>query len=153
GVRQWRRARLVGMDDLGTRGWNLTVCAAGELFSFRTKFLIDATGRASALACKLGARRLVHDHLIGAARYFAARPSQAMAAGYTLIEAVEDGWWYAAALPGAGMVAVLMTDADVYARGSRSATGFWQDRLNHSRHLRSMLKSSTPLAGTRVVAA
>ena len=153
GVRQWRRARLVGLVDRGTEGWDLTVQCAGTQFSFRTNFLVDATGRASALARRLGARRRVHDRLIGVARYFATHSSKALAAGYTLIEAIAGGWWYAAALPGAGAVAVLMTDADLYAEESRSSTSFWHDQLKQTAHMQTCLASDQPLTAFRVVAA
>ncbi len=76
-----------------------------------------------------------------------------MATGYTMIESIEDGWWYAASLPDAGTVAVLMTDADLYAEGSRASAHYWQDQLDTTTYTKSFVESSIPVTGFRIVAA
>jgi flavin-dependent dehydrogenase len=48
---------------------------------------------------------------------------------FTLIEAVADGWWYTAPLPGQGVVAAFLTDPDLApAPGGRTAEA-WIRRL------------------------
>lgn len=50
------------------------------------------------------------DRLIGAVTFH----ERSETAQWTLIEAVEDGWWYSAPLPGARMVFTYMTDSDLW---------------------------------------
>ena len=74
------------------------------------RVLVDATGRKALLASRLGAQARVADRLIGAVS-FAPRSGIAQR---TVVEAVENGWWYSAPLPGARMVYAYMTDADLW---------------------------------------
>jgi len=71
------------------------------------RYLVDATGRSASVSRKLGAMRREIDDLVGIARWYRKRePFTA-----TLVEAVPEGWWYSAPVPGEGLVACLMTDA------------------------------------------
>jgi flavin-dependent dehydrogenase len=81
--------------------------------------LIDATGRKSSIARKLGCRGQVVDRLIGV---MALLP-RSDAAQWTLIEAVENGWWYSAPIPGDRMVLAYMTDSDLWRKSG------WCDSL------------------------
>ena len=72
--------------------------------------IIDATGRAAAIARRYGARRIELDRQIAWVTYFecdSAAPDDTT----TWIEAVEHGWWYSAIIPSGRMVTVLFTDA------------------------------------------
>lgn len=62
------------------------------------------------LASRLGGKAEVADRLIGAVS-FCENPEIAQ---WTLVEAVENGWWYSVPLPGAGMVFAYMTDSDLW---------------------------------------
>jgi flavin-dependent dehydrogenase len=72
--------------------------------------LVDATGRKAMLAGRLGGKADVADRLIGAVS-ISESPEIAQ---WTLVEAVEDGWWYSVPLPGAGMAFAYMTDSDLW---------------------------------------
>jgi flavin-dependent dehydrogenase len=74
------------------------------------RMLVDATGRKALLASRLGAQAQVTDRLIGAVSF---APSLETVQ-WTVLEAVENGWWYSAPLPGACMVYTYMTDADLW---------------------------------------
>jgi len=153
GVVLWHNARLLCMSDHEKDGWDITVACAETQPSFRTRFMVDATGRAAVFARRQGTRRLTYDRLIGIVGMFARSSSNSTTSSYTLIEAIESGWWYAAALPEAINVAVFMTDADLYADGSRASAHHWRDQLEKSSLMRSFLKSSTSLTELRTVAA
>jgi flavin-dependent dehydrogenase len=71
----------------------------------------------------------------------------------TLVEAVEDGWWYSALLPNGQMVAAFMTDADIYARASKSARYFWNEELQRTKHTKARLYAGVPTPVTKVVSA
>ena len=72
-------------------------------------FIVDATGRASSVARRLGARRVVDDVLVAGVA-FLKNGGRGMEDSFTLIEAVEDGWWYSAPLPDARLVTMFVTD-------------------------------------------
>ena len=74
------------------------------------RMLVDATGRKAMLASRLGGKADVADRLIGAVSF----SENSEIAQWTLVEAVEDGWWYSVPLPGAGMVFAYMTDSDLW---------------------------------------
>jgi flavin-dependent dehydrogenase len=78
--------------------------------TFFGRVLVDATGRKALLASRLGAQADVADRLIGAVTFCKlSEPAQ-----WALIEAVEEGWWYSAPLPGGRMVFAYMTDSDLW---------------------------------------
>ncbi|HKV92133.1 MAG TPA: FAD-dependent oxidoreductase [Candidatus Angelobacter sp.] len=78
--------------------------------TFLGRVLVDATGRKALLASRLGAQADVADRLIGAVAFCKrSEPAQ-----WALIEAVEEGWWYSAPLPGGRMVFAYMTDSDLW---------------------------------------
>jgi flavin-dependent dehydrogenase len=98
------------------------------------RVVIDATGRAGTVARWHGARRRVHDRLICTHAVFG-RGERAAAARRTLVEAVEDGWWYATPVPGGGALAALFGDASTFrARGYRRR-GAWHEALQRTLHV------------------
>jgi flavin-dependent dehydrogenase len=82
--------------------WRLSL-SNGEIIS--TRWLVDATGRVALVTRKLGIKRVVESHLT--AVYAFGHTSKLLQLDRTLIEAVPQGWWYAAALPSAALVAGL----------------------------------------------
>lgn len=93
-------------------GWQADLRAEGRDFEVKTRWIVDATGRPAALARRSGARLHRLDRLVALAAI--AEPAERRGfGGYSLIEAVSIGWWYAARLPGGDAVVALMTDADL----------------------------------------
>jgi flavin-dependent dehydrogenase len=101
-----------------TRGWELP----GDVSA---RFVIDASGRHAAFARSQGAQSRTDDHLTGLVAVFEGGPVQTA----TLVEAVEDGWWYSACLPDDRTVVAFMTDADVVRSGSLHDEQVWLERL------------------------
>ncbi|WP_433375438.1 FAD-dependent monooxygenase [Actinoplanes sp. CA-142083] len=97
-------------------------------------FLIDATGRSSALARMLGVPRRVDSRLVG---MVALLPDPSPAEAASIVEAVADGWWYASRVPGDRLVVALFTDA-------AAARSISVDRWNY-------LLKSTLFVGPRAV--
>jgi flavin-dependent dehydrogenase len=75
----------------------------------RAALVGDATGRASSIARKLGAKRIALDTLTATT---IALPPSGDRQQY-LIEAVEGGWWYCARHPKFGRVGTYFTDNDM----------------------------------------
>lgn len=115
-IAQTRGAALLAPASIQTppiadQGWLLQLQTANGPRPARSRILIDATGRASSLARKLGARRSRQDQLICGWCY----GQDHAQAGDKLshIEATEHGWWYSAALPNNRRVLAFHTDADL----------------------------------------
>jgi flavin-dependent dehydrogenase len=129
--------------------WQIDLAAAGAHRRFRAGFIVDATGRRAAFARKQGARRILFDALIGASAVFPARESTP--AGFTLIEAVENGWWYSAVLPDSRLIVVYMTDGDIYAKTRKDG---WRAQIIRTRHTRLRMDlRDLPFSETRLAAA
>jgi flavin-dependent dehydrogenase len=95
-----------------TNGWTVTMLDPQnnreELFC---EFIVDATGRPCRIARALGIQRARLDLLTGIAACFTLRKFNKP--HYTYIEAVEQGWWYAAPLTGMRLATTFMTDTDL----------------------------------------
>ncbi len=120
-------------------GWRLRL---GDGEETTARALIDATGRRASLARSLGARRERHDRLLGLVGAAPARADDLDAR--TLVEAVPDGWWYTALVPGRSRVVTFMTDSDLVPPGARTPTGF-QAALARAEHIAPLLRSG-PIA-------
>ncbi|MEA2897309.1 MAG: hypothetical protein QOJ84_2924 [Bradyrhizobium sp.] len=114
-----------------------TVIAGSEPAEVSVRFVIDATGRASAFARGQGVSRRKRDRLVGLAATFAdGLPPTALFS--TVIEATADGWWYAARLPHRRMSAVYMTDADGLPGGRERLGEFWSKQLSLTSHIKTI---------------
>ncbi|GKT24578.1 tryptophan 7-halogenase [Acidovorax sp. SUPP3334] len=98
------------------------------------RWLIDATGRVAAQACRLGASRRHYDRLL--AFYQRLRSdTRTDLDGRTWVEAVEDGWWYSVLLPSGERVVAFLGDADLMDRRALlEDCGLWQ-HLQRTTHL------------------
>ena len=103
-------ARITAIRQDTSGAWLLEVAQDQNKRILCARWLVDATGRKAFLARKLGCRANVVDRLIGAV----ALSPRSGDAQWTLIEAVENGWWYSAPLPGARTVFAYMTDSDLW---------------------------------------
>jgi flavin-dependent dehydrogenase len=116
-----RGAELLSPAQLATihrdgDGWQLGIRAESLDLEVKTRWVIDASGRAAALARRQGARLNRFDRLIALAAL--AEPVEKCGfEGFSVVEAGEIGWWYAAHLPSGKAMIALMTDTDL-ARGS-----------------------------------
>lgn len=125
----------------------------------QARYLVDGTGRRSAVAKALGITALeTDDKLFAYAQWFATSAQDDDC--YTRIEAGPHGWWYTNRLPGEqdGMtrrLVVFHTDKDLlHARPAASADGF-QQLLGDSAHIASLLadRAYRPLGTIRGAAA
>ncbi|WP_019071994.1 NAD(P)/FAD-dependent oxidoreductase [Streptomyces hokutonensis] len=84
---------------------------AGGERTVRCRWVIDATGRAAAIAVRCGARRWVRDRL--AALYAHLETDALDTDRRSLVESDEDGWWYTAPQPSGGRLVAYFTDTDL----------------------------------------
>ncbi|MEU3341740.1 FAD-dependent monooxygenase [Streptomyces sp. NPDC006668] len=93
-----------GPADSPGAGGERTVCC---------RWVIDATGRAAAIAVRCGARRWVRDRLT--ALYAHLETDSRDTDRRSLVESDEDGWWYTAPQPSGGRLVAYFTDTDLSA--------------------------------------
>jgi flavin-dependent dehydrogenase len=153
GVHVLRGAQLISIQETAGNGWRVEVGAEGKQLEWESQFVVDATGRASTLARKLGASRSSCDHLIGVVAFFTPDMLDHASSHATLVEAVEEGWWYSALLPDRRMVVAHMTDADIYAQRSKKSHYFWRKELQETQHTKLRLHGWTPASVPQVVSA
>lgn len=148
-------ARLAGTSHTPGRGWQLDIEDDARRARVRTRFVVDATGRASSFAVGCGVERVVLDHMVGVVGYFETKGGDETADRSTLVESVESGWWYSALLPEGRIVAAYMTDADLAARDRARTTLNWHALLAQTTHTRRRIEAhGYRLSGApRVVAA
>jgi flavin-dependent dehydrogenase len=130
-----RAARVVQLEPRNDGvGWRVGT-DAGELHE--AHFLVDATGRAGALARRLGACRERDDDLAAVVAWVdAGTASEAR----TVLEAVPEGWWYTALLPGGERVLAFHGAARDVARLRRDPKK-WAARLGATRWIRDGLEA------------
>ncbi len=131
--------------------WRLYLAGPEGPGSLQAAVVVDATGRTASLARRLKARRRLLDRLVAVAA-----PFEGIAGGdqgYTLVEAAEAGWWYSAPVPGDGLVAMLMTDADLLASDRAAAVASWRVGLDRAAATQARTRGAAPRELPRVVSA
>ncbi|AKT42099.1 NAD(P)/FAD-dependent oxidoreductase [Chondromyces crocatus] len=114
------RARIGDVERAPGGGFALRVVEGEEALTLSCDALIDATGRSSAVARRLGASRSQEDALVAFFVRFRSRGEAMWGAstladrdGRTLIEAERAGWWYSARVPSGERVVAFLTDPDL----------------------------------------
>jgi flavin-dependent dehydrogenase len=135
-------------------GWRVEYLTGRHRETAAAGFLIDCSGRAATLARSQGERRVRHDRLVAVVALL--RPSVGEDCdSTTTIEAVRDGWWYTALLPGGLRVMAYLTDLDLIVRPEARSPEGWLGRLAATEHMRQFLErfDSTIEAGPWLVPA
>jgi flavin-dependent dehydrogenase len=107
--------------------WRIYIDAA----ALSARFIVDATGRASWLARRQGANRLYEDRQIGVAAFLQTE-GEPLHDPYSMIEAVEDGWWYSTRLPNNRLVLLRVMDAERPNRDLLCAQAGWWANLRQT---------------------
>jgi len=105
--------------------WSVRLQSGEEI---ACRWIVDASGRASRLARAFGVTRCRDERLVALYRF---AQSGVPHLNRTLIEAVPEGWWYGACLPGGGAVAALY----VRPPDARSMAAQWHQACHKTRYL------------------
>jgi flavin-dependent dehydrogenase len=89
------------------------------------RFVIDATGRTAAIARAAGARVVADDHLTAFVCWLESREDDDPR---TVVEKVDEGWWYTAALDGGTRVAAFLSE-------TRCEPARWHEYLTRTRYV------------------
>jgi flavin-dependent dehydrogenase len=103
----------------------------------RARWIVDATGRRAAIVRRLGVKRRRDARLV--ALYGIGHACSDFRLNRTVVEAVPEGWWYAARLPSGAPIAGFHTDAREAARLTADPNA-WNRALASTQHLRVMLQ-------------
>jgi flavin-dependent dehydrogenase len=150
GARLLKGVRVAACAPALEGGWCLTLGGGAPVGAMTAKAVVDATGRRAGLARSLGAGRRVRDRLVGAAVQYR---GGSVHGGYTLVEAVRDGWWYSAPLPPDKLIVMLMTDADLCRSGRYADPAAWDKALAQARHTHRRVAGLQPRWRPRVASA
>lgn len=142
GAEVHRGARMVSSAQDASGEWDIEIGSVAGPRHYRTRFVIDASGRAASFARKQGSRRAAFDRLVGVAAFLCPSAPQPPDSR-TLVEAVEHGWWYSARLPNSQLVVAYMTDADLYGKRGRDPATYWREQLQQARHTHARAKDSS----------
>lgn len=153
GARVYRSSRLLSCARNNASDWQIEIASDERRRSLRSKFLVDATGRASWIAGKQGASRITYDRLVGVTFFCSPRSPKSVTDNSTLIEAIEEGWWYSALLPDSRLVLAYMTDADLYSRAQKHSSNYWQQQLQITTHTKSRAKNYDLTSGPYIMPA
>jgi flavin-dependent dehydrogenase len=116
------------------------------------RYFVDASGRGAPAGAGLDGRRwLALDRQVA----IVSRLRGARELGWELLlEAVEDGYWYAVPQPDGVMVVALVTDADLALEGGRAAlSDRFTAALGRTRHISGRCAGLMPEASPRIVRA
>lgn len=158
GAELWTRCKFVervGEDGDGV-ALELRVGHGGERVRVRASFVIDATGRRSRYARRCGARPRQLDQLVVSTGFFELPGDElARLSRLTMLEAVEEGWWYLARLPRRRVAAALATSPKIHRRRRFDRPRAWLDALATTRHVLPALLAAeaSPVAGSLAVCA
>ncbi len=131
---------LLESELIGEQGYRLcTSPNAASPHVIETRFVVDATGRNSMFAKRFGSRQLELDSLTFLYGFFESE-NAASTTRLTLLEAVENGWWYAAGLPRNRLAVAFATDRVHIKEDFLGEAGRWLSRALSTRHLTKRLE-------------
>lgn len=140
-VREDTELQLLRARETSRSGLHDIACRDGvRTHALTCRWLVDAGGRSSSLARRLGAVRTRLDRLVAfSMRLRAERPTDRDSR--TWVEAQEHGWWYSALLPCGERLVCFLTDADLVDRRILlRQQGMWSALLS-TQHLSALCKS------------
>ncbi len=102
-------------------GWIMHLVGGGHV---NARFAIDCSGRAAVVARGMGLRRRA-DRLVAAYTFLRQTRRAVAPTPATMIEAVENGWWYATLLPDLRLSLAFFSDPDRLPRGITRDSRTW----------------------------
>lgn len=125
-------------------GWQVQIDRDGGTDHATAAFIVDATGRAATFSRQQGAKIHAHDRQVAVATFWDCA-AEAGANTRSLIETVENGWWYCAPIGATRRMCMFVTDDDLLPRGrERDVRGWWRDQLARAVHMPRGLREIAP---------
>ncbi|MBL8149913.1 MAG: tryptophan 7-halogenase [Blastocatellia bacterium] len=121
-----------------------------ETIKLSAHFVIDATGQSANLAKGLGAKKQLLDQLVCMIGFFELSECGDFTQ-QTLLEAVEDGWWYVAKLPNRRVVAAFATDREVIKQTTILEKEAWLNYLKKTTYIGEQLTECSFIEDSLIV--
>ncbi|MEQ8397796.1 glycine oxidase maturase GoxB [Thalassobaculum sp.] len=112
-------------------GW---VLRTGDGQELDAGFLVDATGRSAFVGRRMTTMHR-RDQLVAAVAFLQQVETDVDPTPATVIEAVQDGWWYASLLANGSLAVNYYTDPDLLARGLTRDVEAWKRLIAESRYI------------------
>jgi len=137
------RVAVAGADHAG-EAWRLELDDGSAV---NARYLLDGSGRSAVIGRRLSELRRT-DQLMAAWSVFDQTADDVEPTRATLIEAVEDGWWYAALLPDGRLMVAWFTDPDLAPLGLTRDLATWRDKITEPPQIGHWIKDAgfTPAA-------
>ena len=145
-------SRFAGRHRACRRGHGLSLRGrgSGASVTVTARFVIDATGSGAAFARTMGAVRATGDRLTVVCGFFDGAAAGSLSRA-TLLEAEQDGWWYAAAIPNDQVIVAFATDAGTVRQAGLARPEAWLARCRATRHVAGLLDGCRFLAGSLTI--
>jgi len=144
-----RHTRVLDCNRNTSGTWEARIDRHGTRSEVCARFLIDASGRGVKAALRGLPCSTVMDGLIGVVIF----SGEISTPSYTLIEAVDEGWFYSSGLSDGRFVVVYFTDADIYARHRNDRHSYVTAQLEKAPETRDRVGSAPVSGRPRVVSA
>lgn len=124
--------------------WQVDINCDGAMDQITACFVVDATGRPATFARGQAARINTRDRQVAIAAFWD-RADPADSNTRSLVETVENGWWYCAPIGVNRIMCMLVTDDDLLPRGSaRDLRTWWLDQLGRALHVPDKVTDISP---------
>ncbi len=133
GARVWRNRQVVACETRRS-GAKVTIAGGGDKDRRETlscRLVVDATGARARVARSLGAHVVHDDAMICLSAVVPMEPATPVNS-LTRLEAVAEGWWYAARLPGQRLMLALTTDAGALRASGLDDPAAWLEALRRT---------------------
>ena len=145
--------RVTHFERVG-RNWRLSLVGPNGSTIVDAEWLMDCTGRRSWVARREKIKRRAYDSLTAFVMLFTENHENTGSDRdtLTLVESVEEGWWYTARIPNSRRVVVYLTDIGTRsARIARRNEGY-PALLSETLHIRRRLEGYSCLEGAPLIA-
>ncbi len=140
GIRFQTHTRFIDASPLKMGGFSLRFHTENNTQqNITSRFVVDATGKIGRFARQQGAKRLFVDQLAFIS-VFCDKPKTNTFPQLTYLEAVEQGWWYAASLPDNQLVISMATEPETLRAQGLLHIQEWLKQLYNTRHLAQQLE-------------
>lgn len=140
------RARVTAFSPEGEGAWLDIAEAHGARRKVFARFTVDATGSGATIARMAGASRRTLDRLTFFYGFFEDAESDTRSR-LTMLESVEQGWWYLAPVPNGRLIVAFATDPEIVRDGGWTNEGIWLASLLGTRLLAGRLEGCRYLRG------
>jgi flavin-dependent dehydrogenase len=142
-------ARILSRPNLDGERWQFDFTIGGAVKTCRSQFLVDATGRNGTAWLSHLSSRAVLDKLVS----IVWRGQGCRESAYVVLEAIEDGWFYFANVPGCQAIMTLSTDSDLLRQSAETLSRFWTSRVKKTVHIQSLLPNNPDFRILKLVSA